>query len=388
MKEPALSRRAASVRSSVIRDLLHLTEQPHILSLAGGLPAVEAFPVADVQAATARVLAEGPGGLQYSTTEGHPPLRSWVAEHTGVDSTSPDQVLITAGSQQALDLIARAMLDPGDVVVIDDPGYLGAIQALSLAEPTFVPVPVDADGMDVDHLASLLEGGLRPKLCYTVGAFQNPSGATLVDDRRRRLAALAEEHGFLVVEDDPYGHLRWTGTAPTPLGTFTDRCVRLGTFSKIVAPGLRVGWLAAPPWLAAALVKLKQAADLHTSSLSQRIIGDLVLQPGWFEAHVARIVPIYAERSAALAAALRDHVGEALAFDEPSGGMFLWAALTGGGDAEALLRQAVDAGVAFVPGSAFGVDGTGHRDRVRLSFATLTPDDLDEAARRLAKVLL
>ena len=387
MEEPALSKRAASVRSSVIRDLLHLTEQPHILSLAGGLPATEAFPVDDVQAATTRVLAEGPGGLQYSTTEGHPPLRAWIAEHAG-PSVVADQVLVTAGSQQALDLIARAMLDPGDVVVIDDPGYLGAIQALSLAEPTFVPVPVDADGLDVEHLAGLLEGGLRPKLCYTVGAFQNPSGATLAPDRREALAALADRYGFVVVEDDPYGHLRWSGTTPPPLNAFTDRCVRLGTFSKIVAPGLRVGWLAAPEWLTSALVRLKQAADLHTSSLSQRIIADLVLQPGWFDAHVRRIIPIYAERSAALAAALRSHVGDVLDFEEPSGGMFLWATLTGGGDSEALLRVAVDAGVAFVPGSAFGVDGTSHLDRIRMSFATLTPDDLDEAARRLAKALL
>lgn len=387
MKEPALSRRAASVRSSVIRDLLHLTEQPHILSLAGGLPATEAFPVDDVQAATTRVLAEGPGGLQYSTTEGHPPLRQWIAEQCG-HGVDAEQVLVTAGSQQALDLIARAMLDPGDVVVIDDPGYLGAIQALSLAEPTFVPVPVDADGIDVARLAELLEGGLRPKLCYTVGAFQNPSGATLADGRRRALADLADRFGFLIVEDDPYGHLRWSGSTPPPVSAYTDRCVRLGTFSKIVAPGLRVGWLAAPLWLTNALVKLKQAADLHTSSLSQRIIADLVLQPGWFEAHVARIMPIYAERSAALTAALRSHVGDVLTFDEPSGGMFLWATLTGGGDSEALLRQAVEAGVAFVPGSAFGVDGRSHLDRIRMSFATLTPDDLDEAARRMAKVLI
>jgi 2-aminoadipate transaminase len=384
---PALSRSAAAVRSSVIRDLLHLTEQPHILSLAGGLPATEAFPVGDVQAATTRVLGEGPGGLQYSTTEGHPPLRTWIAEQCG-HGVDPSQVLVTAGSQQALDLIARALLDPGDVVVIDDPGYLGAIQALSLAEPELVPVPVDGDGMRVDRLADLLAGGVRPKLCYTVGAFQNPTGATLADDRRRALADLADRYGFLVVEDDPYGHLRWSGTAPVALHAMTDRCVRLGTFSKIVAPGLRVGWLAAPPWLAAALVKLKQAADLHTSSLGQRIIADLVLQPGWFEAHVRRITPIYAERAAALSAALRGHVGDALAFAEPAGGMFVWAAVTGGGDAEALLRGAVDAGVAFVPGSAFAVDGRGHLDRIRLSFATLTPDDLDEAARRLAKVLL
>lgn len=387
MDDPALSRSAAAVRSSVIRDLLHLTEQPHILSLAGGLPATEAFPVDDVQAATARVLAEGPGGLQYSTTEGHPPLREWIAGQCGhgVDAA---QVLVTAGSQQALDLIARALLDPGDVVVIDDPGYLGAIQALSLAEPRLVPVPVDGDGMRVDHLAGLLADGLRPKLCYTVGAFQNPTGVTLSDDRRRALADLAERHGFLVVEDDPYGHLRWSGAAPIPVNALTDRCIRLGTFSKIVAPGLRVGWLAAPPWLATALVKLKQAADLHTSSLSQRIIADLVLQPGWFDAHVQRIIPIYAERAAALSEALRTHVGDALSFTEPAGGMFLWAVLAGGGDAEVLLRAAVDDGVAFVPGSAFAVDGHAHLDRIRLSFATLTPDDLDEAARRLAKVLL
>lgn len=387
MDDPALSRSAAAVRSSVIRDLLHLTEQPHILSLAGGLPATEAFPVDDVQAATARVLAEGPGGLQYSTTEGHPPLRAWIAEQCG-HGTDPSQVLVTAGSQQALDLIARALLDPGDVVAIDDPGYLGAIQALSLAEPELVPVPVDAQGMQVDHLAALLAGGLRPKLCYTVGAFQNPTGATLADERRRALADLADRYGFVVVEDDPYGHLRWSGTTPVPLASMTGRSVRLGTFSKIVAPGLRVGWLAAPPWLAAALVKLKQAADLHTSSLSQRIIADLVHQPGWFDEHVRRITPIYAERAAALSAALRAHLGDALAFDEPAGGMFLWATLAAGGDAEALLRLAVDDGVAFVPGSAFAVDGRAHLDRLRLSFATLTPDDLDEAARRLAKVLV
>jgi 2-aminoadipate transaminase len=400
------SRLVSRAPSSAIRELLTLTERPEVISLAGGLPSPGAFPVGDLAAAVAEVLAEE-GALQYSTTNGIAPLRAWIGERHGAD---PDRVVVTHGSQQALDLIARVTLDPGDTVALADPGYIGAIQAFRLAGGELLGVPGDREGMDVDALAGLLGKGTRPKLVYIVANFDNPTGATLAGERRRALAALADRYGFLIVEDDPYGHLRWAGASIPPVAAWTDRVVSLGTFSKILAPGLRIGYLVAPQPVADAVILVKQGVDLHTSTLGQRATHRLVSRPGFLDAHLARLRVLYERQAAALGTALRRTLGERVAFDPPEGGMFIWARLAGV-DTGALLARSIEQGVGFVPGGAFSVAAVAtaatavaavaaattmaavaavtapHRDSLRLSFATATPTDLEEAVRRLARAL-
>ena len=382
-----LSRRVRAARSSVIRDLLKVVEQPDVLSLAGGLPAPESFPVARMREAAERVLGASTGlssPLQYGPTEGVAPLRAWVADQVG--GAVADQVVMTTGSQQALDLLAHALCDPGDVVVVEHPAYLGAIQAFEAAGAAIEPVPADEHGIRVDALAAMLAGGrVRPKACYVAPNFQNPTGATLALDRRRALGELADRHGFVVIEDDPYRELRFRGEHLPAVRTFGANVVTLGSTSKVLAPGLRVGWLVAPEWLVGPAVRLKQARDLHTPSLSQWLAHDVLTDEQFLVGHRRVLAAIYAERCEALCAALRDQLGDRVAFVEPDGGMFVWATLAGV-DTTALLPVAAANGVAFVPGGAFHLDGTG-ADQARLSFATLGPDGLREAVARLVAAL-
>jgi len=384
-----LAARAAHLRSSAIRDLLALTQRPGVISLAGGLPAPDAFPVERIAAVTARLLRSAPEALlQYSTTEGHPGLRAWIAERATTQRARPvgaDDVLVTHGSQQALDLLAKVLVDPGATVAIDEPGYVGAIQALSLFEPDFLPVPVDRDGMRVDVLAERLEAGARPRLLYTVVNFQNPTGATMSQARRARLAQLAEHYGFLVVEDDPYGALRFAGEPVASVARWSDLVVSLGTFSKLVAPGLRIGWMVVPAWLRPVLVRAKQGADLHTSSWGQAVLAEVVAERAWLADHTEALVRLYGTRMRALADALTGELGEGVGFERPDGGMFLWARIPGV-DTTALLAAAVERGVAFVPGAAFFA-GPGDPGALRLSYSVATPETLHEGARRLARAL-
>jgi 2-aminoadipate transaminase len=379
---------AGRIGSSAIRDLLALTERPEILSLAGGMPSPAGFPVEAIADASAAALAEdGGAALQYATTEGHLPLREWIADRQPVP-TSIDGVIVTSGSQQAIELLARAILGPGDTVVLGEPGYVGAIQAFRSAGARLVGLPVDGGGLRVDVLADRLDHGLRPRLVYVVANFDNPTGATLRPERRAALAGLADRHGFVVVDDDPYGELRWRDSAPRPLAELTDRVVTLGSTSKVLCPGLRVGWAVAAPELVGELVVIKQAADLHSSSLSQRIAHRVLSRPGFLGPHIEGLRVRYRRQADALAGALRREAGDHLTFDDPDGGMFLWARLTGDVDPTPLLAVALDHGVAFVPGSAFAVAGPHeHRDRIRLSFATGEPDELAEAATRLAAAI-
>jgi 2-aminoadipate transaminase len=376
---------ARRVTSSAIRELLGVAEDPSVISLAGGLPAPDSFPVADIAAAVAGVLADDPvGALQYSRTEGYEPLRAWVA---GRHDASADQVLVTHGSQQALELVARANVDPGTVVALADPGYVGAIQAFRLAGADLLPVPGDAGGLMVDELARALRRGRRPALVYVVPNFDNPTGATLAADRAAELGRLADRYGFLIVEDDPYGHLRWAGPSSPPLARFTERVVSLGTISKLLCPGLRVGYTVAPPALARTLVQLKQAVDLHTSSLAQRAAFRLLSTRGFLDRHLARLRGLYRLRARALAAALGEHLGDLASFRPPDGGMFIWARVERAGvDTQVLLASALSEGVAYVPGPAFGVAHR-HRRHLRLSFATAGPEELDEGVRRLRTAL-
>ncbi len=377
---------AERVGSSAIRDLLHLTQRPEVVSLAGGLPSPAAFPVDAIAEATAAVLGdqhEDP--LQYATTEGHPGLRSWVAAHQPV-ATDPGQVLITHGSQQALDLVVRATISPGDTIALADPGYVGALQVFRLAGAALAGIPCDGDGLRVDVLADRLSSGLRPRLVYVVPEFDNPSGVTLATERRHELVRLADRFGFLIVDDDPYGALRWAGTAPDPLSTLTDRIVSLGTTSKVLAPGLRVGWVVAPGPLAARLVLLKQASDLHTSSLGQAVVAAVLTRPGFLERHLAALRRRYGNQSRVLQEALRRRLGDRLAFCAPDGGMFLWARLTDETDTATLLPRALRAGMAYVPGAAFAVEAR-HPQGLRLSFATAPPEAITRAVEALAGAL-
>src|SRR4051812_26291433 len=376
----ALADAARRIDSPAIRDLLHVIARPDVISLAGGLPAPETFPTHELATAIERILASDPSAVQYSATEGIAPLREWVANRHGVDA---DQVVITHGSQQALDLVARAFLDPGAGVALADPAYVGAVQVLRLGGARLVPVAGDGDGLRVDDLESRLRRGERPTLVYVVANFDNPTGATLSTERRAALAALAEQYGFVIVDDDPYGELRWQGSAPPPLASMTDRVITLGTVSKVVCPGLRVGYLVAPPSVAPALVLVKQALDLHTSTLAQRAVHDLVTTPRFLDQQLVRLRRLYRDRADALCDALHTEFADRVRFGTPEGGMFVWGEFVDDVDTQLLLAAAIARGVAFVPGQAFAVAADHHR-ALRLSFATNPPAQVAEGVRRLA----
>lgn len=376
--------------SSAIRDLLEVTEQPGIVSLAGGLPNPATFPTDAIARATAAALAEDPvAALQYGPTEGHRPLRRWIADRHGLvrGSGGEDQVLVTSGSQQALELLTRSLVDPGGLVALADPAYVGALQAFRAAGVELAAIPSDRDGLCVDLLADRLAAGERPTLVYVVANFDNPTGSTLSAERRTALAALADRYGFWIVDDDPYGELRWSGTAPAALRDLTDRTITLGSTSKVLAPGLRVGWAVAPPAVVRAMTILKQSADLHTSALNQQIVHRTLAEPGFLDGHLATLRRTYRAQAEHLVEALEEHLGDRLEVAAPDGGMFVWARLLDtGADTAALLGPAVEQGVAFVPGAAFGVEDL-HPSRMRLSYATADPTGLDLAVDRLAGVI-
>lgn len=378
-----LSTAARAVRGSAIRDLLALTTRPDVISLAGGLPAADLMPRARIAAATADALAD-PASVQYGVTAGSPALRAVLAEQeTARCGRDVPDVLVTTGSQQALDLLARAVVDPGDAVVVESPAYVGALQVFQAAGAALHAVPLDGDGMRVDVLADLLAAGLRPRLVHTVASFHNPRGVTLADERRRALAGLAERYGFLVVEDDPYGLLAFGAAPPRPVAAHSDRVVRLGSASKVLAPALRVGWLHGPPELLAAVELLKQCTDLCTSSLTQAVAARLLADTAWFDAHVATVRAAVAARASAFTAAVVAHLPGAEC-SVPTGGMFCWLDLPGV-DTAALLPRALDAGVGFVPGTAFAVDGPLPAS-LRCCYASHPEPVVVEAVRRLASV--
>ncbi|WP_420452620.1 PLP-dependent aminotransferase family protein [Ilumatobacter sp.] len=381
------ARRTDGLRSSAIRDLLKLTEVDDMLSLAGGLPAPDSFPLLDLRRAADRLLGEhGPRAVQYSATDGVVELRGWLAgEYSaalGREIAVEGQIVVTHGSQQALDLLAKVLVDPGDVVVTESPAYLGAVQAIELFQPRFEVVPGDEHGMRVDVLADRLAAGLRPRFVYVVPNFHNPSGATMSLDRRRLLAELADRFEVLIVEDDPYGAIRFSDDPLPPVASFTERAVHLSTFSKIVAPGFRVGWMIGPPEVMGWVARAKQAADLHTSTFAQLVLTDLVATPGWLDEQRARIVPIYRDRCVALADALDAGLGERISFHRPNGGMFLWTEFAELDDTTRLLSLALDRGVAFVPGNAFTIDQEPD-PHARFSYATVPAERMGDAVERL-----
>ena len=385
---PRLADRTTRFVASAIRDLLHLAERPDVLSLAGGLPDGSTFPVDRIADAAHRATRTagryGSTALQYGPTEGLEAFREWAAAGSLVHAAlgPVDEQLVTTGSQQGLDLIARCLIDPGDTVVVEDPVYLGARQVFVAGGARLVGVPVDADGLDVDRLAILLDAGLRPRLVYTVPHFQNPTGATLHPQRRIELAALAQRFGFVVIEDDPYVAIDFEGRRHDPIGALApDHTVTLSSSSKVLAPGLRVGWLRAPAWLHRTLVLAKQSVDLHTSGLDQLVALDVLRDDAFMAGHLATLRATYAAKGHALHTALDG----LFATCAPTGGMFLWG--TAADDTSAMFERAISAGVAYVPGRAFGVD-IDRAHQLRLSFATLTTGELDTAAARLRSTFL
>ncbi len=375
-----LSRRAKAGSSSAIRDLLSQAKQPGMISLAGGLPDPALFPTIELSVIAQRILAErGREVLQYGETAGSPILRERFA--AALPGVVADDVIITTGSQQGLDLIARTILDDGDMVVVGDPEYLGALQVFRTHGAHLQSVPVDADGLDVDHLEYQLVGGLRPKACYIVANFHNPTGASMSRARRLQLAALADRYGFLVIEDDPYRDIFFDAAPVSPECENPNRYVRLRSVSKTLSPGLRVGAMAVPRWLLEPVVIAKQSCDLHTSTVSQAIAAD-AMAASWYPPHLAEIRSVYRTKRDVLIRALEIEFAGRLSFSTPAGGMFLWVDLDAG-DTMALLPKALEQGMCFVPGEAFGLP-THRSSWARLSFATASAEDLVEGVGRLA----
>ncbi|MEU4645973.1 PLP-dependent aminotransferase family protein [Nocardia fluminea] len=385
---PALAGKLAGLQSSAIRDLLKLTARDDIISLAGGLPDAALMPRERIARAAETALRD-PAVLQYTESSGWPALREVIAarESAAIGRSVPvGEVFITHGSQQALALLAEVLLDPGALVIVEDPAYVGALQVFRAAGARIVAVPLDSDGMRLDILEDLLAAGERPALVHTVSNFHNPGGVTLAPERRRRLAELAETHGFWVIEDDPYGELWFDRPAPAPVASYSPQVIRLSSVSKILSPALRVGWMIAPERVSRAVELLKQGADLCGSSLTQQITTDLLTDTTWLAAHVDAIRTTYGTRARALTTALRTTFADRLHCTDPTGGMFIWAEFTDNTDTATLLPAALDAGVAYVPGAAFAVTSTA-ANSLRLCFTTSDEATLTEAVDRLSSAI-
>jgi len=388
---PPLSARLGDVRSSAVRDILELTQREEVISFAGGLPAPELFPAELIADAFARTLAPTAAAraLQYSSTEGDPQLRALLAERfcsRGL-TCEADELLVTTGSQQALGLVAAVLLDPGDTVLVENPSYLAALQSFGFAGARLVPVPCDEDGLDPEALPALIAEH-APKFLYIVPTFQNPTGRTLPAARRARLAQLAAEHGLWIIEDDPYGELRYDGKPLAPIGAQAgaeDRTVTVSSLSKVLAPGLRIGWLRAPESIRGPLTIAKQAADLHTSTVDQ-LAARTSLQAADLDQHIGKLCREYRRRRDAMLDGLADALPPGSTFNRPDGGMFVWARLPEGWDAERLLHAALAHDVAFVPGSPFFACEADPRT-LRLSFTTHVPEEIADGLGRLRRAV-
>ena len=379
-----LAKRAHKMNPSVIREILKVTEKPGIISFAGGLPSPKTFPVEAFAAACETVLrTDGRAALQYAASEGYRPLCEWVAASMPWD-VSADQVLITTGSQQGLDLVAKVLIDEGSKVLVETPTYLGALQAFTPMEPQIVSVDSDAEGVDVDDLAAKAEGA---RFLYVLPNFQNPTGRSMSEARRAALVERAAAIGLPLVEDNPYGDLWFDQPPPKPLTARNpDGCIYLGSFSKVLAPGLRLGYVIAPKAIMPKLLQAKQAADLHSPSFNQRMVSE-VLKDGFIDRHVPTIRALYKSQCHAMLEALsKEMVGLDVQWNSPDGGMFLWVRLPEGMNAVELLPKAVDKGVAFVPGAAFFADHADPRT-LRLSFVTASVEEIHIGIAALAKAI-
>lgn len=386
--------RTKVMRSSAMRDLMEITARPDVISLAGGLPDTSTFPPESFAAQMTRIAQESAArALQYGPTEGFDDTKRCIREVMAAEGMEPDpdDIIVTTGGQQALDLIAKALLDPGDPVIAEAPTYAGAVPVFCSYQADTIQIPVDEHGMRVDLLEAELERlereGRRPKFIYSVPSFQNPAGVTLAAERRRRLVELARERELLVVEDNPYGLLRYEGEPTDPLYKLDggDYVLYVGTFSKILSPGIRLGWICAPPPVMAKLVLGKQAADLCTSTLSQFFVHEYFAEGRW-RAYVESLRAVYRERRDAMLSALERHFPPAASWSRPEGGLFLWATLPEYIDTTDLLARALRENVAFVPGAAAFVDGRG-TNSMRLNFSGCDAETIEEGVRRIGDVI-
>ena len=395
----AFADRLANVETSAIRELFKLLGKPGIISFAGGFPDSAMFDVEGIREASERVLREEPGAaLQYGATEGYQPLREQLSAFMaakGAPDVAPEELIVTTGSQQALDLLGKTLISPGDKVIVEGPTFLATIQCFRLYGAQLISAPIDGQGVQTDRLEQLIAEH-RPKFVYLIPTFGNPSGATLSLERRRKVLELAVKYQTVVVEDDPYGDL-YFGEAPPPSLLALSRevpgsrewLVHCGSLSKVLSPGLRVGWMIAPAALLAKATMCKQFSDAHTSTFAQATAARY-LQAGRMPATLARVRQVYAERAQAMGDALRQELGDAISFVPPQGGLFVWARLTGAGgkvaDGNVLAQRAIDKGVAFVPGTPFFCAEPDHAT-LRLSFATADVDKIREGVARLAQAV-
>ncbi len=373
--------RTEGMNPSVIREILKVTERHGVIGFAGGLPSPATFPVAEFAAACTRVLqGDGPAALQYAASEGFGPLREWIARSLPW-SVDPTQVFITTGSQQGLDLVGKVLIDAGSKVLVEAPTYLGALQAFAPMQPHIVGVACDDEGVQLDAIE---KAAADARFLYLLPNFQNPTGRLMSEARRGALAEFAQRTGLPIVEDNPYGELWFESPPPAPMTARNAKgCIYLGSFSKVLAPGLRLGFMVAPEALFGQLLQAKQAADLHSPSFNQRIAFE-VLQDGFLDHHTPTIRTLYRAQRDAMLAALAQEMPSGVEWNTPTGGMFLWLRLPEGIDASALLPAAVERGVAFVPGLPFYAGADGDRRTLRLSFVTASVEQIDTGIARLA----
>ena len=389
--------RTRSIKSSTIRELLKVTQRPEIISFAGGLPAPELFPTERFQEACSKVLTKNSGAaLQYGATEGYTPLRQLIAEKladAGIRATV-ENVVITAGSQQALDLIGKLLIDNEDRVLVEAPTYLGALQAFNVYGARYISVPIDDDGLRTDLVEAVVKS--QPKFMYILPNFQNPGGVTLTEGRRHELVMLSDRYLVPIVEDDPYGALRYEGEALPSLLSIDQQnhrrdenpfanVIQLGTFSKTLAPGLRLGWIVAAPEVISKLVQLKQGADLHTSTFSQ-VVAFEVARDGFLEEHIEHIRTVYRERRDVMLDALQEFFPAEVGWTRPEGGLFLWVTLPEGINSQRLFEMALSENVAFVPGDPFFANADNGR-HLRLNFSNADPAHIREGIRRLGRAV-
>ncbi len=387
--EEILAARTETMGSSAIREILKVLSRPGIVSLAGGMPAPEAFPMEYMKEITERVLERyQTNALQYGTTEGFLPLREALSRHLKsrwIDAES-DRINITTGSQGVLDSLGKILINPGDPVAVEAPTYLGAIQALNPYGPKYVRMETDEDGLIPESMEEVIKEH-RPKMVYLIPTFQNPTGRTIPRNRRQRIAEIAEENNTLVIEDDPYGSLRFRGNFIPPIYTMApDHVVYCGSFSKVFAPGLRVGFYVAPQFIANWLVMAKQGVDLHTSSFTQALATEF-LEGGYMEKHLPRIIELYKPKQEAMLEAMEEHFPASFSWSKPDGGMFIWAEGPEGTDAMELYHEAIENNVAFVPGRYFYTREGEGKETMRLNFTMADENMIRDAIARLGRAI-
>ena len=378
--------RAAQLQSSFIREILKITQQPEIISFAGGLPSPATFPIDEMKVAFDKVLTNnGKVALQYGPTDGYLPLRQWIADSLSTDGVriTPEQVLMTSGSQQALDLLGKVLIDEGSRVLVETPSYLGALQAFSVYRPQFVSVATDEHGLIPQSVDPVADGA---RLLYALPNFQNPTGRSLSIARRLELVETCARHGLPLIEDDPYGALCYAGEPfPKMLPMNPDGVIYMGSFSKVLTPGIRLGYVVAPAPLVRCLELAKQAADLHTSQLTQMVVHE-VIKDGFLQRHIPTIRTLYANQCQAMLAAMEQHFPAGVGWTKPEGGMFIWVTLPKHIDAMELLDEAIANKVAFVPGAPFYAN-TPEKNTLRLSFVTVPPERIRVGIEILGKLI-